>query len=242
MSQQLCQICKCGNESCKGCTKQEQCQGCNSVGSCCCANTHVLWHKEQVRKGVFLEYFSLGWMSVEVIASIIAGLIVGKSFALLAFGGDSIVELISAYVVLDYLKKLREGIFQSEAYSKETEKLATSLLILLIPVIAGGAIYSYFSGIKPEASPLGIAVAVGAVIAMPILWIQKKRIGRDGNILVLRVDAAESATCFFMSTALLAGLLLDYFFQITWADYVATAIILGFVGLEIRESLEEMRE
>ena len=91
--QQICQVCECGEKSCKDCTKQEECRDCNTEGSCCCASTHVVWHKEQVRRGLFLEYFSLGWMSVEVIASIIAGLIVGKSFALLAFGGDSLVEL-----------------------------------------------------------------------------------------------------------------------------------------------------
>jgi divalent metal cation (Fe/Co/Zn/Cd) transporter len=181
-------------------------------------------------------------MSVEVIASVIAGLIVGKSLALLAFGGDSLVELISAYVVLSYLKKLNQGIFQTEVESERTEKLATTLLILLIPMISGGAVYSYLSGIKPEASPLGIAVALGAVIIMPILWIQKRRIGREGNILPLAIDAAESGTCFLMAIAVLGGLLLNYFLGISWADYVATVVILGFVVLEIRESLEEMRK
>jgi len=179
-------------------------------------------------------------MSVEVIASLIAGLIVGRSFALVAFGGDSVVELISAYVVLSYLRKLNRGIFQSEAESERIEKLATALLILLIPVIAVGAIYSYFLGVRPEASPLGIAVSLGAVIIMPILWIEKKQIGRDGNILALSIDATESATCFFMALAVLAGLLLNYFVGISWADYVATAVILGFVALEIRETLGEM--
>jgi len=181
-------------------------------------------------------------MSVEVIVSIIAGLIVGKSFALLAFGGDSVIELISAYVVWSYLRKLSKGIFGSQAESEKAEKYATTLLVLLIPIIVGGAIYSYFSGIKPEASPLGIAVALGAVIIMPILWVQKKRIGEEGNILPLTIDAIESATCFFMSLAALGGLLVNYFLHITWADYVATAIILGFVALEIKESLEEMKE
>ncbi len=189
-----------------------------------------------------LEYFSLGWMSVEVLASLIAGLIVGKSLALVAFAGDSVIELISAFAVLSYLRKLNEGTAGArEIESEKTEKFATSLLVLLIPVIAGGAIYSYFSGIKLEASPLGIAVALGAIIIMPLLWIQKKRIGRRGNILSLSIDAAESGTCFFMSVAVLGSLLANYFFQIGWADYVATAIILGFVVLEIRESLEEMR-
>ena len=180
-------------------------------------------------------------MTVEVIASIIAGLFVGKSLALLAFGGDSIVELISAYVVLSYLRKLNNGIFQGEAESERTEKLATRLLVLLIPVFAGGAVYSYFSGIKPEASLLGIAVSLGAVIIMPVLWIQKKRIGNEGNIAALTIDAAESGTCFFMSVAVLCSLLLNYFLGISWADYVATAVILSFVGLEIREAQEEIK-
>jgi divalent metal cation (Fe/Co/Zn/Cd) transporter len=179
-------------------------------------------------------------MSVEIIASVIAGAIVGKSFALLAFGGDSLVELLSAYVVLGYLRKLKRGILQSEVESERTEKLATTLLILLIPIIAGGAVYSYFSGIRIESSPLGIAVALGAVFIMPVLWIQKRRIGREGNLLPLSIDAAESATCFFMAIAVLGGLLLNYYLAISWADYVATAVILGFVALEIRESLVEM--
>ncbi|MHB1868958.1 MAG: cation transporter [Nitrososphaerales archaeon] len=178
-------------------------------------------------------------MTVEVIASIIAGLIVGKSLALLAFGGDSIVELISAYVVLDYLKKLDKGVFQSEAESERTERLATALLVLLIPVIAGGGVYSYIAGIKPESSPLGILVALAAVVIMPLLWVQKEKIGREGSILSLTIDAAESATCFFMSLALLGDLLVNYFLRIAWIDYVATAIILGFVVTEIKESLEE---
>src|SRR5487761_617395 len=114
----ICQTCSCGQESCKGCTKQDQCHECNSLDSCCCANTHVVWHEEQIRKGVFLEYFSLGWMTVEVIASIIAGLIVGKSFALLAFGGDSVIEFVSAYAVLDYLRKMNKGILAGESESE----------------------------------------------------------------------------------------------------------------------------
>lgn len=179
-------------------------------------------------------------MSIEVVASVIAGLIVGKSLALLAFGGDSVVELISAYAVLNYLKKLGKGDFAYVDESEKTEKFATLLLILLVPLITGGAVYSYYSGIKPEASPLGMAVALGAVIIMPVLWIRKKKIGLEGNILSLSIDAAESATCFFMAIAVLGSLLLNYFFHIVWADYLATALILGFVALEIRESLEEV--
>ncbi|HYB03875.1 MAG TPA: hypothetical protein VED17_05410, partial [Nitrososphaerales archaeon] len=130
-------------------------------------------------------------MSIEVIASIIAGLIIGKSFALLAFAGDSIVELTSAYAVLSYLRNVTNGkLVESE--SERTERIALLLLIMLIPIIALGAIFLYVSGIKPEASLLGIVIAIGAVVIMPILWIQKKTVGREGNILPLSIDAVES--------------------------------------------------
>ncbi len=97
-------------------------------------------------------------MTVEVDASVITGLIVGKSFALLAFGGDSFIELISACAAWNYLRKPGKGILATGAESEMTEKIATALLILLIPIIAGGAFYSYFLGIVPETSTLGIAV------------------------------------------------------------------------------------
>ena len=207
---------------------------------CCCERAHIQWHKDQVRKGIFLEYFSFGWMTVEVVASIVAGVIIGKSMALLAFGGDSVIELISAYAVLGFMGNLSKDV-AAEVESERTEKFALSLLVLLVPVIAGGAAYSYFSDVKPEASLLGIAVAFGAVVIMPILWIQKRKIGREADVVPLRIDAAESATCFFMSLALLGGLVINYFLHLILADYVATAVILGFVVLEIKESLEEMR-
>ena len=75
---------------------------------------------------------------------------------------------------------------------------------------------------------------------MPDLWIQKKRIGKKANILPLTIDSVESATCFLKSTVVIAGLVLNYLFGITWADYVATGMILAFVILDIRESFEEM--
>ena len=71
-------------------------------------------------------------------------------------------------------------------------------------------------------------MAIGSVVIMPILWIQKKIVGREGNLRPLTIDAVESATCFFMSIALLGGLVLNYVFGISWADYVGYSNHLGF--------------
>ncbi len=56
----------------------------------------------------------------------------------------------------------------------------------------------------------------------------------------LSIDAVESATCFFMSLTLLAGLLAEYFIGLWWADYLATALIVSFVAKEAVESFREV--
>jgi divalent metal cation (Fe/Co/Zn/Cd) transporter len=75
---------------------------------------------------------------------------------------------------------------------------------------------------------------------MPYLYVQKKRIGRETRSLSLSMDAVESITCIFMATALLGGLLAEYFLGLWWADYLATGIILAFVAREAVESYHEL--
>jgi divalent metal cation (Fe/Co/Zn/Cd) transporter len=121
-------------------------------------------------------------------------------------------------------------------------RISSVLLFSLIPIIGVAAGYSYLAGVRPEGSPLGIAIAVGAVLVMPYLWLEKRKIGRETNCLPLKIDAVESATCFFMSLALLGGLLAEYFLGLWWADYLAAGIILAFVGKEALESHAETNE
>jgi divalent metal cation (Fe/Co/Zn/Cd) transporter len=177
-------------------------------------------------------------MVVEVAGSIGVGILSG-SLALLAFGGDSIVELLSAFVVFSHL---REDVTGSSRLGKKTALTTTILLFALIPVIGLGAVYSYASGLRPEGSLIGVAIAVGAAVIMPYLWLEKRRIGRETRCLPLSIDAVESATCFLMSIALLSGLLAEYFLGLWWADYLATAVILAFVAREGVESYREMGE
>ena len=169
--------------------------------------------------------------------SIGAGILSG-SFALLAFGGDSVVELLSAFAVSSHLRRDVTG---SPGLGRRTALATTLLLFALIPTIGLGMAYSFASGVRPEGSLVGVAIAVGAVAIMPFVWLEKRRIGRETKCLPLSIDAVESATCFFTSLALLAGLLAEYFFGLWWADYVATAVILAFVAREGMDSLQELR-
>jgi divalent metal cation (Fe/Co/Zn/Cd) transporter len=177
-------------------------------------------------------------MTVEVLGSIGVGLFAG-SFALLAFGGDSLIELVSGLAVLGGLRRDSSRV-GGVIDRRRTEQFTSLLLFALVPVIGLGAVDSYVSGLKPEGSPLGIVIAIGALIVMPYLYVQKKRIGRETRSLSLSMDAIESITCIFMATALLSGLLAEYFLGLWWADYLATGIILAFVAREAVESYHEL--
>jgi len=193
-----------------------------------------------LKNGLWVEYISLMWMAIEGFVSIYSGIMV-SSLALLAFGGDSVIELLSSAAVVGHLRDMtRVSTREAHVDDTRTEWATAMLLFSLIPVIALGTIYSILSGIRPEASPLGIGVALGAVIIMPILWYQKKRIGQLCNCLPLEIDASESATCFLMSVALLAGLVTNYFMKLPWIDYLVTTLILIFVIREATESYHEV--
>lgn len=193
--------------------------------------------------GLFVEYASLAWMTVECVVAIYSGM-AAWSLALLAFGGDSLIELLSSFAVVQHLRTglRRRSSSPAHTETKRAEWATTLLLLSLIPVIGLAAIYSFLSGIKPESSLMGIAVAIAAVVIMPVLWFEKKRIGIAADCLPLTIDAVESATCFWMSTALLSGLAINYVWRISWIDYLATFVILVFVAREAGESISEVRE
>ena len=185
-----------------------------------------------MRSALHLEYLTLGWVSIEAMGSLGAGLVAG-SLALMAFGGDSLIELISSLVVARHLKADVGG-FQTQG--RRTAQFASVLLLSLVPVVGVGAGYSFLSGLRPEDSQLGIGIAVIAAVIMPFLWLRKKKIGAETRCLPLQIDGLESATCFMISLTLLGGLLAQSFFGFWWADYLATGVILAFVGREALES------
>src|SRR5260370_26538643 len=112
-------------------------------------------------------------MLVEVVGSVGAGFL-AMSPALLAFGGDSLIEIFSGLAVLT---QLRRGTVTSETNDvgkSRTEKVTSALLFALIPVIGLGAAYSYLAGLRPEGSPLGVAIAIVAVVVMPYLYLEER--------------------------------------------------------------------
>jgi len=151
-----------------------------------------------------------------------------RSPVILAFGADSLVEVLSATVVL---LQFRRGFAISE---RQAARASGVLLFALAFVVAGIAVVSLALRIHPEVSRAGIGITIAALIAMPILAKLKGREARRSKNVALAADAVQSATCAYLAMIALAGLASNAAFHVPWVDPVAALAAIPFLIKEGR--------
>jgi cation diffusion facilitator family transporter len=195
------------------------------------------------RRAVRLEYFTVSWNLVEAVVAISAGLIAG-SVALIGFGVDSGIEVLSAVALLWRLR--RAGVDASEADEAHAERGAlyavAATFFLLAAYIGVEAIGALASAKAPERSTVGLVLALVSLAVMPVLAYWKGRTGRDMDSRALQADAIETWVCSYLSLALLVGVGLYSAFGWTWADPVGALAMLPVILWQGWETLEEAHE
>jgi divalent metal cation (Fe/Co/Zn/Cd) transporter len=199
-------------------------------------------HRENVRAAILVEWITVLWMIIEVLVSISAAVFVG-SVALMAFGLDSAIELVSAGVLIWRLGVERRG--GSEEQTERAERRAAGIvgwsLVLLAVYVVLSAGWGLWHHAAPESTAWGIAIAAAALVVMPTLVVVKRRIAKRIGSQALKADAAEGVVCAYMAGVLLAGLILRSAFGWWWADPVAALGIVYFIVREGREAIEASR-
>ena len=180
-----------------------------------------------------IQAFTLTWMTVEAAVSLGAAW-KARSPALLGFGGDSAVELLSAVVVL---WRFRQPL-TAEHRERRAAKIAGALLFVLAAFVLLAAILSLLGHVEPRRSLLGIALLILAALAMPWLASQKRRLSATTGSAALRADAAESAVCGYLALIAMAGLVVNAIWGVRWADPLAALALLPLI---VREGLEAMK-
>ena len=178
-----------------------------------------------------VQWFTIVWMCIEVGVSLFTATR-SRSVALAAFGADSAIELLSAATVLWRFRTGRQG-----AETTAT-KVTGWLLIALVGYIATSSLYALILHRKAEASYLGMIVLVAAALIMPWLGRQKRRLAAVANSPALRADAAQSSVCAYLAWIALAGLLLNGFAHVWWADAAAAFCLIPFILKEAKEAFE----
>ena len=175
---------------------------------------------------------TITWNVIEAVVALIAGR-AASSAALIGFGLDSIVEVLSAAAVA----------WQFAAPDPEKrERVALRVIAVsffgLAAYVTVDALLSLTGLREPEHSMVGIVLAVLSLIVMPFLSWFERRTGRELGSASAVADSKQTLICTYLSAALLAGLLLNSLFGWAWADSVAALVIAGFA---VREGIEAWR-
>jgi divalent metal cation (Fe/Co/Zn/Cd) transporter len=189
-----------------------------------------------IREAFRLEWLTIGWMVIEAIVATAAGIASG-SLVLIAFGLDSVVELISAGVLMWRLTvELRHGHAFSEGAERIASRIGGALLIALaayVVITAGWNLWTRHTG---EFSLPGFIVALLAIPVMRYLARGKIELANQLGSGALRADAMESVTCGWLSAVAVVSLGAQAVVGIWWIDSVGSLAIVWLLVKEGREA------
>lgn len=189
--------------------------------------------RERLHRRVrFIVAFTIAYNVIEAVVAITAG-VLASSAALIGFGLDSVVEVLSAVAVAwQFTRK------DPERWEKATVRAIGLAFFALAAYVSIDAIVSLISQEGPEHSPLGIGITALSLLVMPLLAWFETRTGRELGSKSVLADARQLLLCVYLSGAVFVGLILNSLFGWWWADSVAALIV---ATLAVREGTEAWR-
>jgi cation diffusion facilitator family transporter len=208
------------------------------VSSLAPANRQLL-HARAVR----LEWLTVSWNVIEAVVAVGAGIIAG-SVALIGFGVDSGIEVISAMGLLWRLRRAGPDadVAEESAAEKRALYVVAVTFFLLAAYIGYEAIRALLDRDGPLTSPVGVVLSILALVVMPVLAYAKQRTGQQMGSRALVADAKETWVCSYLSLMLLIGVGAFALFGWWWADPVGALAMLPVIVWQGWETLGEARD
>ena len=182
-----------------------------------------------VRRGLLLNYATIGYNLLEAVAAIVAGLLAG-SVALLGFGLDSVVEVTSSVAAQWRLRR------DDEATRHRSEKISLRVIGISFLVLAAYVTYESMTTLwlreSSRPSVFGIVVLAASVVVMPWLSYKKRAVARELDSDALKADATQTSLCAYLSAIALIGVALNTFLGLWWADPVAALVMVPIIARE----------
>ena len=179
-----------------------------------------------------LSWLSLAWMTVEGAVAILAGL-AASSIALIGFGLDSAVEGFASVIIIWRFTGSR--VF-SHAAEERAQKLVALQFFLLAPYVGVESVRALLAGERPEETLVGILLAAGSVVLMPMLGIAKQRLADQLGSAATKGEGRQNLLCAYLAGALLVGLLGNALAGAWWLDPVVGLLIAALAVKEGREA------
>jgi divalent metal cation (Fe/Co/Zn/Cd) transporter len=181
------------------------------------------------RRAVRLAWATIAWNVVEAVVALAAGMAAG-SVALVGFGLDSSVEVMSAMVIVWQFRGL------AETRERRALKLIAVSFFALAAYVAVRAIVDLSQRAEPRSSVVGIGLAIASLLVMPVLAKAKRRNGKAMGSTTVVADSNQTKLCAYLSAILLGGLILNATVGWWWADPLAALAIAALAANEGREA------
>lgn len=189
-----------------------------------------------IREAFRLEWLTIAWMVIEAMVAVGSGIAAG-SLVLLAFGLDSVIELMSAGVLVWRLSvELRHGHAFSERAERLASRIGSGLLFALTAYVVVSAGWGLWTRHGAEFSIPGLAVSL---LALPIMrYLAQRKIALADRLgsRAMRADAMESITCGWLSLVVVVALVAQAALGAWWVDPVGSLAIVWFLVKEGREA------
>jgi divalent metal cation (Fe/Co/Zn/Cd) transporter len=186
------------------------------------------------RQARLFAWGGIAYHVVEFAVALVAGLAAG-SIALIGFGADSLIEALAGFVVLWLFTGARIG---SHSAERRAQQLIATSFFILAAYVGVESMRSLLGGHEPDASWLGIGLAVFTIPTMPLLAHAKRRIGNKLHSAATVKEASQTQLCAYLAVALLIGLLANALAGWWWADPAAALVI---AAVAVREGVESWR-
>lgn len=189
-----------------------------------------------VRRGLWLNYITIGYNTMEAVVSIVAGVLAG-SVALVGFGIDSAIEVTAAGAA-----RWRLHADIRPDHRERVERISVRIIgwsfLALAAYVVGDSASTLWRGERPDTSIAGLAILVASVIVMPLLARAKHRVALEMGSRTLAADAMQTSLCAYLSIIGLTGVALNAVFGWWWADPIAALVMVPIIA---KEGLEGVR-
>ena len=171
-------------------------------------------------------------MTVEGAVALLAG-IAASSIALIGFGLDSAIEGFASVIIIWRFTGRR--VF-SLAAEERAQKLVAVQFFLLAPYVGVESLRALVGGERPDESLVGILLAIGSLVFVPMLGVAKQRIADRLGSAATKGEGRQNMLCAYLAGALLVGLLGNALAGAWWLDPIVGLLIAGVAVKEGREA------
>lgn len=197
-----------------------------------------------INTAYILAIVTIVYNVIEGVVSVFFG-INDETLALLGFGVDSFVEVLSGIGILHMIFRMKKAgindVPTRDKFERRALKITGTAFYILVAGLIAGSVMNVVAGTKPETTTVGIIISILSILTMYFLMSWKMKIGKQLNSDAIIADANCTKTCFYLSFILLASSGLYELFGIVWFDIAGSLGIGWFAFSEGKEAFENAK-